>query len=45
MTGLAAAVALFMKYAPYLIALKLCMAAIDIGVTYVKHRITRGEGR
>lgn len=41
MTGLAAATALFMKFAPYVIGIKLCTSAIDLAVTYVKHRITK----
>jgi hypothetical protein len=43
MTGLAAAAALFLKYAPYIIGLKICTSAVDVVTTYVKHRITKGD--
>jgi hypothetical protein len=43
MTGLAAAAALFLKYAPYIVGLKICTSAVDVAATYIKHRITRGE--
>lgn len=38
---LIAAVTLFFKYAPYIIALKLCTSIIDVAATYAKHRITK----
>lgn len=41
--GLAAAAALFLKYGPYVVALKLVTSAIDVAATYVKHRITTKE--
>lgn len=45
MTGLAAAAALFLKFGPYVVGLKLCTSMIDVAATYVKHRITRGDGQ
>lgn len=42
MMGLAGAVALFVKYAPYIIGIKICTSAVDVATTYVKHRITKG---
>lgn len=42
MTGLAAAAALLLKFGPYIIGLKVCSSLVDIGTTYVKHRITKG---
>ncbi|WP_281364216.1 hypothetical protein [Paenibacillus planticolens] len=41
-TALTAAAALFLKYAPYIVGLKVCTSAIDVATTYVKHRITKG---
>lgn len=39
-TGLVAAVALFLKYGPYIVGIKLVTSGIDVAATYVKHRIT-----
>lgn len=42
MVGLAAATALFLKFAPYVVGIKVCTSAIDVITAYVKHRITKG---
>lgn len=39
--SIAAGAALFMKFAPYVLGLKVCTSAIDIVATFVKHRITK----
>lgn len=40
MTGLVAAAALFLKYGPYIVGIKIVTSGIDVAATYVKHRIT-----
>lgn len=37
------ALALFVKFAPYVIGMKLCTSVIDIAVAFVKHRISKGD--
>lgn len=39
---IAGAVALFIKFAPYVLGMKVCTAAVDVVVTFIKHRITKG---
>lgn len=38
-SSLLGAAALFIKFAPYIIGLKVCTSSIDVAATYVKHRI------
>jgi hypothetical protein len=40
-TGLTGAAALFLKFAPYIIGIKVCTSTIDVVTAYVKHRVTR----
>lgn len=43
-TGLTAAAALFLKYGPYIVGIKIVTSGIDVAATYVKHRITTKGG-
>jgi hypothetical protein len=40
-TGLTGAAALFLKFAPYIIGIKICTSTIDVVTAYVKHRVTK----
>lgn len=39
--SLTAAAVLFLKYGPYIVALKVCTSAIDVASAYIKHKITK----
>lgn len=40
-SSLLGAAALFIKFAPYIVGIKVCTSMVDVAVTYVKHRITK----
>jgi hypothetical protein len=42
-SSLIGAAALFIKFAPYIVGIKLCTSSIDVAATYIKHQITRGD--
>ena len=41
-SSLLSAAALFLKFGPYIVGLKICTSAVDIVATYAKNKITKG---
>lgn len=44
-SSLLGAVALFLKFGPYIVGLKICTSAVDIATTYAKNKITKGDAK
>ena len=44
-SSLLSAAALFLKFGPYIVGLKICTSAVDVMATYAKNKITKGDAK